>query len=97
MRALERFSKAPKTSEKQPPNTPKAIFGIKKQASQTQHSPIATLEAFFGRSRGPKELPRAPQEPPKSSQKEAERAPKRSQNHLWIKNDVFSKIELPLS
>ena len=88
-------SGAPKTSQRQPQNAPKAIFGSKKRANEAQESSKTNLEALFGRSRGPKELPRAPQEPPKSSQKEAERAPKRSQNHLWNENDDFSKTELP--
>ena len=39
------------------------------------------------------EAPQISQEPPKSSQKEPERAPKRFQNHLWIENDDLSKIE----
>ena len=86
-----------KTSQRRPQNLPKATFGSKKQANEAQESSKTNLEALFGRSRGPKELPRAPQEPPKSSQKEAERAPKRFQNHLWIENEDFSKIELPPS
>ena len=94
---LKRPLGAPKTSQMRPQNLPKAIFGSKKQANQAQESPKTNLEAFVGRSRGPQEPPRAPQEPPKSSQKEPERAPKRFQNHLWIENDDFSKIELPLS
>ena len=73
---LKRPSGAPKTSQRQPQNAPKAIFGSKKRANEAQESSKTNLEALFGRSRGPKELPRAPQEPPKSSQKEAERAPK---------------------
>ena len=94
---LKRPSGAPRTSQRQPQNAPKAIFGSKKRANEAQESSKTNLEALFGRSRGPKELPRAPQEPPKSSQKEAERASKRSQNHHWIENADFSKIELPLS
>ena len=86
---LKRPSGAPKTSQRQPQNAPKAIFGSKKRANEAQESSKTNLEALFGRSRGPKELPRAPQEPPKSSQKEAERAPKRFQNHLWIENGGF--------
>ena len=38
---------------------------------------------------------RGPEESPKSSQNKGERAPKRFQNHFWIENDDFSKIELP--
>jgi len=93
----KRLSGAPKTSQRRPQNPPKATFGSKKRANEAQESSKTNLEALFGRSRGPKELPRDPQESPKSSQKEAERAPKRFQNHLWIENDDFSKIELPLS
>ena len=85
-------SGAPKTSERQPQNAPKAIFGSKKRANEAQESSKTNLEALFGRSRGPKELPRAPQEPPKSSQKEPESVPKRFQNHLWFANVDFSKI-----
>ena len=85
---LERPSGAPKTSQRQPQNAPKAIFGSKKRANEAQESSKTNLEALFGRSRGPKELPRDPQELPK-------RAPKRFQNHLWIENVDFSKIELP--
>ena len=88
---LKRPSGAPKTSQRQPQNAPKAIFGSKKRANEAQESSKTNLEALFGRSRSPKELPRAPREPPKSSQKEAERAPKRFQNHHWIENDDFSK------
>ena len=90
-------SGALKTSQRRPQNLPKATFGSKKRANEAQESSKTNLEALFGRSRGPKELPRDPQESPKSSQKEAERAPKRFQNHHWIENDDFSKIELPLS
>ena len=86
-----------KTSQRRPQNLPKATFGSKKQANEAQENSKTNLETFFGRSRGPTELPRDPQETPKSSQKEPERAPKRFQNHLWIENDDFSKIELPLS
>ena len=93
----QRFPGAPKTSQIRPQNPPKATFGSKKRANEAQESSKTNLEALFGRSRGPKELPRDPQESPKSSQKEAERAPKRFQNHLWIENDDFSKIELPPS
>ena len=89
---LKRPSGAPKTSQRQPQNAPKAIFGSKKRANEAQESSKTNLEALFGRSRGPKELPRDPQETPKSSQKEPERAPKRFQNHLWIENVDFSKM-----
>ena len=91
---LRKPSGAPKTSQRQPQNAPKAIFGSKKRANEAQESSKTNLEALFGRSRGPKELPRAPQEPPKSSQKEPERAPKRFQNHLWVESVDFSRVEL---
>ena len=94
---LKRPSGAPKTSQRQPQNAPKAIFGSKKRANEAQESSKTNLEALFGRSRGPKELPRASQEPPKSSQKEPERAPKRFQHHLWIENaDFFKNVKIPL-
>ena len=67
--ALKRPSGAPKTSQIRPQNPPKAIFGSKKRANQTQESPKTNLGAFFGRSGGPKELPRAPQEPPRASKR----------------------------
>ena len=41
---------------------PQAIVGSKKRANEAQESSKANLEALFGRSRGPKELPRYPQE-----------------------------------
>jgi len=69
-------------------DAPQAIFGSKKRANEAQDSSKANLEAFFGRSRSPKELPRDP----KSSQKEPERAPKRFQNHGWIENVDFSNM-----
>ena len=39
------------------------------------------------------EPPKSRQETPKSSQKEPKRAPKRFQNHLWIENVDFSKMQ----
>ena len=89
---LKRPSGAPKTSQRQPQNAPKAIFGSKKRGNEAQDNSKTNLEALFGRSRGPKELPRAPQEPPESSHKEPERAPKRFQYHLWIETVDFSKM-----
>ena len=87
----KRPSWAPKTSQIRPQNRPKATFGSKKQANEAQESSKTNLEAF-GRSRGPKELPKDSQETPKSFQKEPERAPKRFKNHLWIENVVFSNM-----
>ena len=98
--AQNRSQEAPRgdqTSQRRPQNLPKATFGSKKQANEAQESSKTNLGALFGRSRGPKELPRDPQESPKSSPKEAKRAPKRFQNHLWIENEDFLKIELLLS
>ena len=89
---LQRPSGASKTSQRRPQNLPKATFGSKKQANEALESSKTNLEAFFGRSRGLKELPRDHQESPKSSQKEPERASKRFQNHHWIENVDFSKM-----
>ena len=50
------------------------------------------LEAL-GAPENPHETPREL----KNAQNEAERHPKRFQNHLWIKSDDFSKIKLPPS
>ena len=86
---LKKLLGAPKERQIRPPNPPKAIFGSKKRANQAQESSKTNLEALFGRSRGPKELPRAPQELPKGA---PERAPKRLQNHLWIENVDFTKM-----
>ena len=47
-----------------------------------------SVSALLGRSGSPK----GPQETPKSAQEEPKRAPKRSQDHLPIKNLDFSKI-----
>ena len=42
------------------------------------------------------EAPKSSQDTPKGSQKEPKRAPKRFQNHLWIKNVDFSKnVRIP--
>ena len=71
---------------------PKAIFGSKKRANQAQYNSKTNLEALFDRSRGPKEVPRNPQEPPKGSQNEPERPPKRLQHHLLIEHADFSKM-----
>ena len=89
---LTRPSGTPKTSQMQPHDAPQAIFGSKERANEAQESSKTNLEAFFRRSRGPPKLPRARQEPPKSSQKEPEKAPKSFQNHLWIENVDFSKM-----
>ena len=64
---LKRPSGAPKTSQRWPQNPPKAIFGSKRRANQAQESSKMNLEALFGRSRGPSELPRAAQELPKGA------------------------------
>jgi len=77
-----------------PHNAPKAIFGSKTRANEAQDISTTILEALSGRSRSPKELPRAPQETRKSSQKERERAPKRFQNYIWIGSVDFSKMLL---
>ena len=61
---LNRPSGTPKTSQRQPQNVPKAIFGSKKRANQAQEGSKTNLDALFGRSRGPKDLPRDPQELP---------------------------------
>ena len=63
----KRPSGAPKTSQRRPQNPPKAIFGSKRRANQAQESSKMNLEALFGRSRGPSELPRALQELPKGA------------------------------
>lgn len=62
---LRRPRGAPTPSPMQPHNAPKAIFGSKKRANEAQESSKTNLEALFGRSRGPKELPSATQELPK--------------------------------
>ena len=49
-------------------DAPQAIVGSKKRANEAQESSKANLEALSGRSRGPKELPRYPQEHPKGAQ-----------------------------
>ena len=59
---LKRPSGAPKTSQRWPPNPPKAIFGSKRRANQGHESSKMNLEALFGGSRGPSDLPRAFQE-----------------------------------
>ena len=64
---LKRPSGAPKTSQRWPQNPPKAIFGSKRRANQGHESSKMNLEALFGRSRGPSELPRAAQELPKGA------------------------------
>ena len=59
---FKRPSGAPKTSQRWPPNPPKAIFGSKRRANQGHESSKMNLEALFGGSRGPSDLPRAFQE-----------------------------------
>ena len=66
----KRPSGAPTTSQKQPHDAPKAIFGSKKRANQAQESSKTNLDALFGRSRGPQEFPRAPPKAPQSSPRE---------------------------
>ena len=44
-------------------DAPQAIVGSKKRANEAQESSKANLEALFGRSRDPKELPRYPHAP----------------------------------
>ena len=65
---LKMPSGAPKTSQMQPQDAPNAIIGSKKRANEAQESSKTNLEALFGRSRGPKELPIYPQELPKGAQ-----------------------------
>ena len=76
---FKRPSGAPKTSQRQLQNAPKAIFGSKKRANEAQESSKTNLEALFGRSRGPKELPRDPQESPKKAPRAPQDAPKELQ------------------
>ena len=79
--AQNRSQEAPrgdKTSQRRPQNLPKATFGSKKQANEAQESSKTNLEALFGRSRSPKELPRAPQELPKGARGNPKTVPKPS-------------------
>ena len=78
--ALKRPSGAPKTSQRQPQNAPKAIFGSKNRANEARESSKTNLEALFGRSRGPKELPRTPKSPPRAPK----RRPREPQNAFKI-------------
>ena len=48
-------------------DAPQAIFGSKKRAKEAEQSSKTNLETLFGRSRGPKEPRRYPQELPKAA------------------------------
>ena len=70
MGAQNRPQEAPRGNKKrhrQPHHPPKAISGSKRRANQAQESSKMNLEAFFGRSRGRSELPRAAEELPKGA------------------------------
>ena len=98
--ALNRPSGAPKTSQIKPYNAPKAIFGSKKRADEAQESSKTNLEALFGRSRGPKELPRAPQELPKGARESPQTIAKpfldRKRSFLQNVNIVIGKSKFSL-
>ena len=53
-------------------NPPKAIFGSKRQANRAQENSKMNLEALFGRSGSPSELPRAASELPKVARENPE-------------------------
>ena len=57
---------------------PQTIFGSKKRANEAQEKSKTNLEALFGRSRGPKDFPRDPQELPKGARESPKTLPKPS-------------------
>ena len=93
---FKRPSGAPKTSQRWPQNPPKAIFGSKRRANQGHESSKMNLEALFGGSRGPSDLPRAFQElrkrakdgprtlpRPSSAASSEQTRPKRVPRRIW--------------
>ena len=67
MGAHNRPQEAPR-GDKNDIDAAQAIVGSKKRANEAQESSKTNLEALFGRSRSPKELPRYSQELPKGAQ-----------------------------
>ena len=88
---FKRPSGAPKTRQIRPHNAPKAIFGSKKRANEAQDNSKTNLEALFGRSRGPKELPRESQELPKGARESPTTLPKPS---LDRKRCFFKNVKI---
>ena len=79
----------PKRSPRGPQNALKTIFGDKKRPKEPKESPntqrVRACHPFWVDL----ESPKVTQEAPKSTQKEAKRAPTRSQDNLRIENAVF--------
>ena len=88
---LTRPSGTPKTSQMQPHDAPQAIFGSKERANEAHESSKTNLEALFGRFRGPKELPREPQELPKGARESPTTLPKPS---LDRKRCFFKNVKI---
>ena len=74
---------------------PDAIFGSKKRADEAQEGSKMNLEAFFGRSRGPREPPRHAPEVPKGPRGSPKTFPKPSSDGKlrFVKNDCFSILK----
>ena len=77
-----------KKRHRRPQNPPKAIFGSKRRANQAQESSKIYLEALFGGSRGPSELPKAPKELPKGARESPKTIaqPFLDRKHGFLKN-----------
>ena len=77
-----------KKRHRQPHHPPKAISGSKRRANQAQESSKIYLEALFGGSRGPSELPKAPKELPKGVRESPKTIaqPFLDRKHRFLKN-----------
>ena len=71
-KSTPRGSEKKKKRHRRRQNPPKAIFGSKRQANRAQENSKMNLEALFGRSGSPSELPRAASELPKVARENPE-------------------------